>query len=133
MCNACRPILVGVASSVSDLLLFQNLAKFPFRTMDHLNACMIKREWLSFQKIIRMLGGLRVGGFPLYDTLQCTMIILWVNAFCCLWQVNFEEHCHCKPWKGTCLHKISLIFYEVKIYLPARDVLQLVTIFIIIA
>ena len=42
MCNACRPILVDVASLVLELLLFQNLAKFPFRSMDHQNACMIK-------------------------------------------------------------------------------------------
>lgn len=40
-----------------------------------------KMRMVELSKIIRMLGGLRVGGFPLYDTLQCTMIILWVNAF----------------------------------------------------
>ena len=30
MCNACTPILVGVASPVSEILLLPNLAKFPF-------------------------------------------------------------------------------------------------------
>ena len=30
MCNACIPILVGVTSSVSEILLLSKTAKFPF-------------------------------------------------------------------------------------------------------
>ena len=32
---ACAPILVGVVSSVSEILLLSKTAKFPFRTMDY--------------------------------------------------------------------------------------------------
>ena len=35
MCNVCTPILVGMASPVSEIKLASNLAKFPFRTMDY--------------------------------------------------------------------------------------------------
>ena len=35
MSNACTPILVGVASPVSKLLLLSKTAKFPFLTMDY--------------------------------------------------------------------------------------------------
>ena len=33
MCNACTPILVGVTSPVSEILLLSKTAKFPFLTM----------------------------------------------------------------------------------------------------
>ena len=36
MGNACKPILVGVASLVLEISLLSILAKFPFRTMDNL-------------------------------------------------------------------------------------------------
>ena len=35
MSSACTPILVGVASPVSEILLLSKTAKFPFRTMDY--------------------------------------------------------------------------------------------------
>ena len=35
MCNACTPILVGVAIPVSEILLPSKMANFPFWTMDY--------------------------------------------------------------------------------------------------
>ena len=35
MSNACKPILVGVACPVSEILLLSKAAKFPFPTMDY--------------------------------------------------------------------------------------------------
>ena len=35
MPNACTPILVGMASPVSEILLLSKMAKFPFWTMDY--------------------------------------------------------------------------------------------------
>ena len=35
MSHACKPILVGVASSVSEILLLSKTAKFPFLPMDY--------------------------------------------------------------------------------------------------
>ena len=35
MSRACTPVLVGVASSVSEILLLVKMAKFPFLTMDY--------------------------------------------------------------------------------------------------
>ena len=35
MCNACTPILVGVTSPVSEILVLSKTAKFPFLTMDY--------------------------------------------------------------------------------------------------
>ena len=35
MSNACTPILVGVASPVSEILLLSKTANFPFLTMDY--------------------------------------------------------------------------------------------------
>ena len=35
MCNACTPILMVVAISVSEILLPSKTAKFPFLTMDY--------------------------------------------------------------------------------------------------
>ena len=35
MSHACTPILVGVASLVSEILLLSKTAKFPFPTMDY--------------------------------------------------------------------------------------------------
>ena len=35
MSHACTPILVGVTSSVSEILLLSKTAKFPFRPMDY--------------------------------------------------------------------------------------------------
>ena len=36
MSHACTPILVGVVSSVSEILLPSKTAKFPFLTMDYI-------------------------------------------------------------------------------------------------
>ena len=46
MSHACTPILVGVMSSVSKILLLSNTAKFPFRTVDY-------SPWVSKILIIR--------------------------------------------------------------------------------
>ena len=35
MSNACTPILVGVTSPVSEILVLSKMAKFPFLTMDY--------------------------------------------------------------------------------------------------
>ena len=35
MCNACTPILVGVTSPVSEILVLSKTAKFPFLTIDY--------------------------------------------------------------------------------------------------
>ena len=35
MCNACTPILVGVAIPVSEILLLSKTANFPFLTMGY--------------------------------------------------------------------------------------------------
>ena len=35
MSSTCTPILVGVTSPVSEILLFSKTAKFPFLTMDY--------------------------------------------------------------------------------------------------
>ena len=35
MSSSCTPILVGVVSSVLEILLLSKMAKFPFRTMDY--------------------------------------------------------------------------------------------------
>ena len=35
MSSSCTPILVGVSSSVSEILLLSKTAKFPFRPMDY--------------------------------------------------------------------------------------------------
>ena len=50
MSNACTPILVGVTSSVSEILLPSKTAKFPFQTMDYSpwsSKNLIDRNWLK--------------------------------------------------------------------------------------
>ena len=50
MSHACTPILVGVASSVSEILLLAKTAKFPFPTMDYSpwsSKNLIDRNWLE--------------------------------------------------------------------------------------
>ena len=50
MSNACTPILVGVASPVSEILLLSKTAKFPFRTMGYSpwsSKYLIDRNWLK--------------------------------------------------------------------------------------
>ena len=36
MCKACKPVLVGVTSPVSEILVLSKTAKFPFLTMDYI-------------------------------------------------------------------------------------------------
>ena len=46
----CAPILVGVTSSVSEILLLSKTAKFPFRPMDNSpwsSKILINRNWLK--------------------------------------------------------------------------------------
>ena len=50
MCNACTPILVGVAILVSEILLPSKTANFPFSTMDYSpwsSENLIDRNWLK--------------------------------------------------------------------------------------
>ena len=50
MSNACTPILVGVTSPVSEILLLSKTAKFPFRGMDYSpwsSKNLIDRNWLK--------------------------------------------------------------------------------------
>ena len=46
MSHACTPILVGMTSPVSKILLLSKTAKFPFRTVDY-------SPWVSKNLIIR--------------------------------------------------------------------------------
>ena len=50
MSNACTPILVGVTSLVSEILLLSKTAKFPFQSMDYSpwsSKNLIDRNWLK--------------------------------------------------------------------------------------
>ena len=50
MSHACTPILVGVTSQVSEILLLSKTAKFPFRPMDYSpwsSKILIDRNWLK--------------------------------------------------------------------------------------
>ena len=50
MSSACTPILVGVTSPVSEILLLSKTAKFPFRGMDYSpwsSKILIDRNWLK--------------------------------------------------------------------------------------
>ena len=50
MSSACTPILVGVVSLVSEILLPSKTAKFPFRTMDYSpwsSKNLMERNWLK--------------------------------------------------------------------------------------
>ena len=55
MSHACTPILVGVASQISEILLLSKMAKFPFPTMDYSpwsSKNLIDRNWLKkFMKV----------------------------------------------------------------------------------
>ena len=48
--HACTPVLVGMASSVSEILLLSKTAKFPFLPMDHSpwsSNNLMDRNWLK--------------------------------------------------------------------------------------
>ena len=50
MSSSCTPILVGVVSSVSEILLPSKMANFPFRGMDYSpwsSKNLIDRNWLE--------------------------------------------------------------------------------------
>ena len=52
MSHACTPILVGVTSLVSEILLLLKMAKFPFPTMDYKSMVIKKFNQLELtQKI----------------------------------------------------------------------------------
>ena len=55
MCNACTPILVGMTSSVSEILVLSKTAKFPFLTMDY-SPWSSKNliEWNQFKKFMQV-------------------------------------------------------------------------------
>ena len=74
MSHACTPILVGVASPISKILLPSKTAKFPFRPMDYSpwsSKNLIDRNW--FKKFIQVgidikfihtnFGGCGLSGF----------------------------------------------------------------------
>ena len=50
MSSLCTPILMGMASPVSEILLHSKMAKFPFRTMDYSpwsSKNLINQNWLK--------------------------------------------------------------------------------------
>ena len=56
MCNACTPILVGVTSPVSDILVLLKTAKFPFLTMDYNSpwSSKILIDWNRLKKFMQV-------------------------------------------------------------------------------
>ena len=87
MSHACTPILVGVVSSVSEILLPLKMAKFPFLTMDYSpwsSKKLIDRNWLK--KFMQVgvdvtcmyidLGGCDFSGFGDIATLKNSQISL---------------------------------------------------------
>ena len=56
MCNAWKPILVGVTSPVSEILLLSKMAKFPFLTMDYYSPWSSKNliEWNRLKKFMQV-------------------------------------------------------------------------------
>ena len=81
MSHACTPILVGVTSSVSEILVLSKTAKFPFRPMDYSpwsSKNLIDRNRLK--KFIKIgidvtciytnFGGRDLSGFGDIDTLK---------------------------------------------------------------
>ena len=74
MPNACIPILVGMASPVSEIPLLSKMAKFPFRTMDYspwsaknlINQNRLKKFMqvgIDVTCILTNFGGCRLSGF----------------------------------------------------------------------
>ena len=87
MQHACTPILVGVPSSVSEILLLSKTAKFPFRPMGYSpwsSKNLIDRKWLK--KIMQVgvdvtymhsnFGGCDLSGFGDIATLKNGQISL---------------------------------------------------------
>ena len=87
MTNACTPILVGVVSSVSEILLLSKTANFPFRPMGYSpwsSKNLINRNWLK--KIMQVgvdvtyihtnFGGCDLSGFGDTATLKNDQISL---------------------------------------------------------
>ena len=81
MSYACAPILVGVASPVSEILILSKTAKFPFRTMDYSpwsSKNLINRNWPKKILQVRVdelcmctnFGGHGSSGFGDIDTLK---------------------------------------------------------------
>ena len=87
MSRACTPILVGVVSSFSELLLLSRTAKFPFRPMDYSpwsSKNLIARNRLKkFMQVgvdvtcvYTNFGGRDLSGFGDTDTLKNSQISL---------------------------------------------------------
>ena len=88
MSHACTPILVGMASPVSEILLLSKTAKFPFQTMDYNSPWssknLINRNWIKkFMQvsidvtcIYTEFGGRGFSGFGDTATLKNSQISL---------------------------------------------------------
>ena len=81
MSNACTPILVGVASLVSEILLLSKTVKFRFQNMDYspwVSKNLIDRNWLKKFMQVGMdvkcmqtnFGGCSLSGFGDIATFQ---------------------------------------------------------------
>ena len=81
MSHACTPILVGVTSSISEILVLSKTAKFPFRPMDYSpwsSKNLIDRNWIKkFMQVdidvtcmYTDFGGRDLSGFGDIDTLK---------------------------------------------------------------
>ena len=88
MSYACAPILVGVASPVSEILLLSKTAKFPFSTMDY-SPWSSKNliDWIRLKKFMQVwidelcictnFGGHNLSGFGDIATLKNGQISLF--------------------------------------------------------
>ena len=98
MLDACTPILVGVASVISEILLLSKTAIFPFQTMDYSpwsSENLINRNWLKkFMQVgvdvacmYTNFGGHGFFGFG--DT------VTFKNG-----QISLSEHMDYSPWSS---------------------------------
>ena len=87
MSSACTPILVGVVSLVSEILLLSKTTKFPFRSMDYSpwsSKNLIDRNWLKKFMLVYIdvkcmytnFGGCGLFSFGDIATLKNTQISL---------------------------------------------------------
>ena len=72
MSNACKPILVGVTSLVSDIQLPSKTAKFPFLTMDYIVHGHQKIQFIG-------IGSKNIGSYKLMSN-ACTPILVGVTS-----------------------------------------------------
>ena len=87
MSSACTPILMGVVSPVSEILLLSKMAKFPFPTMDYSSLSSKNLiDWNRLKKFMQVLidvkcmhtnfGGRGLSGFRDIATLKNGQISL---------------------------------------------------------